>query len=191
MLRTFPSPGMKECEGSSIVGGATLTATTFFTLAGQTYDKSKPEYQEYVNPAELDSPAARTLVDPKAGTSDKRRAAAELLAAPFFLVYYIDLVSVPMALEVKELKRGTVSGRAIKFDKQGQLQCVRVFHFRNDKAVSEAAIAKSDKARIDPAVAAELRADLRVEMLRRIPALTLPQPPLDQMDAKPPDNMGN
>lgn len=191
MVLSFPGPGIKECEGKDVVGGATMTGPTFFVLAGQKYDTNKPEYQEYVNPGELDSPAARTLADPKAGKGDKRRAAAELLSAPFFLVYHVDLVSVPMALEVKELKRGTVSGRAIRFDKQGSMQCVRVFHFQQDLAVSDAAIAKSNKARIDPAVAAELRADLRVQMLKRVQMLTLPQQAMDQMQQKPPDNMGN
>lgn len=192
MVVSFPGPGMKECDGKDVVGGATMTTTTFFALSGQKYDLKRPEYQDYVNPSkELDSPAARTLADPNASTTDKRRAAAELLAAPFYLVYYVDLVSVPMALEVKELKRGTVSGRAIRFDKQGSAVCVRVFHFQQDRAVSDAAIAKSNKATIDPAVAAELRADLRVQMLKRIQVLTLPQAPMDEMQTKPPDNMGN
>jgi hypothetical protein len=191
MVVSFPGPGMRECAGKDVVGGATMTATTFFALSGAPFTATKPEYQEYVNPAkELDSPAAHTLADPKASTLDKRRAAAELLAAPFYLVYHVDLVSVPMALEVKELKRGTVSGRAIRFDKQGSAVCVRVFNFQQDKAISDAAIAKSNKATIDPAVAAELRADLRVQMLKRIQVLTLPQAPMDEMQQKPPDNMG-
>src|SRR5437868_1822760 len=71
MVLSFPGPGMKECEGKDVVGGATLAATTFFTLSGQTFTATKPEYQEYVNPAkELDSPAAHTLADPKASTTD-------------------------------------------------------------------------------------------------------------------------
>ena len=80
---------------------------------------------------------------------------------------------------------------AIRFDKQGSAVCVRVFNFQQDRAVSDAAIAKSNKATIDPAVAAELRADLRVQMLKRISILTLPQQAMDEMQAKPPDNMGN
>jgi hypothetical protein len=192
MVRSFPGPGMKECEGKDVVGGATMTGTTFFALAQEPYKVDKPEYQEYVNPGkELDSPAAHTLADPKASATDKRRAAAELLAAPFYLVYFVDLVSVPMALEVKELKRGTVSGRAIRFDKQGSAVCVRVFNFQQDREVSDRAIAASNKAKIDPAIARELQADLRVQMLKRIQVLTLPQQPMDEMQPKPPDNMGN
>lgn len=191
MVETYPGPGMDECPGKEVVGGATMTARTFMALSGKPHEASRPEYQEYVNPPDLDSPAARVLIDPKVGKTDKRRAAAELLAAPFFLVYQIDHVDVPMAVEIKELKRGNVSGRAIKFDKQGRMQCVRVFHFQNDKAVSDDAIAKSNKALIDPAVAAELQADLRVQMLKRITVLTLPQAPAAEMSQKPPDNMGN
>ncbi|MEJ7601505.1 MAG: hypothetical protein WKG01_26610 [Kofleriaceae bacterium] len=99
-------------------------------------------------------------------------------------------MNAPMALEVKELKRGTVGARAMRFDKAGHVQCVRVFYWQNDKKVSDAAIAKSDKARIEPEVAAELRADLRREMLKRIPSLTQPQPEGERM-GRVPDGMGN
>jgi hypothetical protein len=143
-----------------------------------------------VNPHELDSPAARTLIDDKATDKQKRQAAAELLSAPFFLVYHVDLVNAPMALEVKELKRGTVGARAVRFDKTGTAQCVRVFYFQNDKELNEEMIKKSNQALIDPAVAKALRDDLRVQMLKRIPALTLPQPDGERM-GRIPDGMGN
>jgi hypothetical protein len=190
MMKTFPGPGMKECDGKDVVGGATLTAATFFAIAGAPYDKAKPEYQDFVNPPELDSPAARTLIDAKASTQAKRQAAAELLSAPFYLVYHVDLVNAPMALEVKELKRGTVGARAVRFDKRGYAQCVRVFYWQNDKAVSDDAIAKTNKARVDPDIAQALRDDLRAQMLRRIPALTQPQPEGERM-GRIPDGMGN
>ena len=190
MAKSFPGPGAKECAGKDVVGGATFTATTFFAIAGTTFDKAKPEYQEYVNPHELDSPAARTLVDDKATPKQKRQAAAELLSAPFYLVYHVDLVNAPMALAVKELKRGTVGARAVRFDKTGMAQCVRVFYFQNDKALNEEMIKKSDKAVIDPAVAQALKDDLRVQMLKRIPSLTQPQPEGERM-GRIPDGMGN
>lgn len=190
MARTFPGPGAKECDGKDVVGGATFTATTFLQIAGQSWDKSKPEYADYVNPPELDSPAAHTLVDPKATEQQKRQATAELLTAPFYLVYHVDLVNAPMALEVKELKRGTVGARAVRFDKKGMAQCVRVFYFQNDKALNEEMIAKSNKAVIDPAVAKALRDDLRVQYLKRVPSLTLPQPDGERM-GRIPDGMGN
>jgi hypothetical protein len=167
-----------------------MTASSFFKLAEYQPSK-KPEYAEWVNPAELDSPAARTLTDPKASTKAKRQAAAELLAAPFYLVYHVDLVNAPMALEVKELKRGTVGARAIRFDKAGNAVCARVFYWRNDKAKSDKAIEKSNKALIDPAVAQELREDLRFEMLKRVGVLALPQEEQAEMDDKPPDGISN
>ncbi len=190
MAKSFPGPGAKECAGKDVVGGATFTATTFLTLAGSSYDSAKPEYQEYVNPHELDSPAARTLIDAKASEQQKRQAAAELLSAPFYLVYHVDLVNAPMALSVKELKRGTVGARAVRFDKTGMAQCVRVFYFQNDKALNEEMIKKSNQAVIDPAVAQALRDDLRVQMLKRVPSLTLPQPDGERM-GRIPDGMGN
>jgi len=190
MAKSFPGPGAKECDGKDVIGGATFTATTFMAIAGQTWDKTKPEYAEYVNPHELDSPAARTLIDAKATEQQKRQATAELLSAPFYLVYVVDLVNAPMALEVKELKRGTVGARAVRFDKTGMAQCVRVFYFQNDKVLNEEMIAKSNKAVIDPAVAKALRDDLRVQYLKRVPSLTLPQPEGERM-GRIPDGMGN
>ena len=190
-VKSFPGPGAPDCKDTDVVGGATMTALTFFEVAGYThYNKGKPEYQEYVNPAELDSPAARTLADPKASTKAKRQAAAELLAAPFFLVYHVDLVNAPMALEVKELKRGTVNARAIRFDKRGLLVCVRVFAWQNDKEVSDSAIKRSNKARIDPEVARELQVDLRKQYLERVKVLSLPQKPAEPME-RIPDGLGN
>jgi hypothetical protein len=190
MAQTFPGPGANECAGKDVVGGATMVGPTFLDIAQSSYDKTKPEFQEYVNPHELDSPAARVLIDPKATDKQKRQATAELLSAPFYLVYYVDLVNAPMALEVKELKRGTVGARAVKFDKQGNALCVRVFYWQNDKAVSESAIKRSDKAVMDPAIAKELRDDLRAQMLLRIPSLTQPQPDGERM-GRIPDGMGN
>jgi len=190
MVVSFPGPGMKECDPSSVVGGATMTGVTFMKLAHYKYDENKPENADYVNPGELDSPAATTLADAKASTTDKRRAAAELLSAPFFLVYNVDYVNAPMALKVKELKRGTVGARAVRFEKTGQATCVRVFYFQNDKDVSDSAIKRSNKAQIDPAIAKELQDDLHKQMLVRIPLLTLPQQEDRQM-GRIPDNQGN
>ena len=93
-----------------------------------------------------------------------------------------------MALGVKELKRGAVGARAMRYDKQGRLECVRVFVWQNDKAVSNDAIARSNKALIDPAVAKQLRDDLAVQLLKRIAALGAP-PPAGEIATKPSDNM--
>ena len=189
-VKSFPGPGAPECKDTDVVGGATMTAVTFFQIAGFQYDAAKPEYQDWVNPHELDSPAARTLADPKASTTAKRQAAAELNAAPFYLVYHIDLVNAPMALEVKELKPGTVGARAVRFDKRGYPTCARVFHWQNDKAVSDSAIKRSNKAQIDPAIAKELRDDLRKQYLERVKVLSLPQKPAEPME-RIPDGISN
>jgi hypothetical protein len=189
-VKSFPGPGMTACKDHEVVGGATMTAVTFFHITGFDYKEAKPEYQAYVNPPELDSPAARVLADAKASPQAKRQAAAELLAAPFYLIYHVDLVNAPMALQVKELKRGTVNARAIRFDKQGNVVCVRVFAWQNDKAVSDSAIKRSNKAQIDPAIAKELQDDLRVQYLERVKVLSLPQAKAEPME-RIPDGFGN
>ncbi len=189
MIDRLPPPGFVECKGDQVLGGATMTAVTALKLAQQKAP-AKPEFFEWVNPHELDSPAARTLIDAKASTTAKRQAAAELLAAPFYLVYLVDLVNAPMALEVKELKRGTGGGRAIRFDRQGNAVCSRVFIWQNDKAKSDWAIKQSDRPRIDPAVAKVLQDDLRHEMLKRITILAQP-PPTGAMPERTPDGFGN
>lgn len=186
MIKNVPVPGVTECTGDQVLGGATMTIRTLLAIAKQPF-VDKPERQDFVNPPQLDVPAARVLADDKASDADKRRAAAELAAAPFYLVYIIDHVDVPMALGIKELKRGIAGGRALKYDKQGNLQCVRIFLWENDKAVSDDAIAKSDKAVIDPAVAQRLREDLTAQLLKRIAALGAPPPVGTEMAKKPPD----
>ena len=65
-----------------MTGGATMTWRTLLVLAGAPIAKD-PEHAEWINPPELDAPAARTLVDPKADPTAARQAAAALLAAPF------------------------------------------------------------------------------------------------------------
>lgn len=185
MIRNVPTPGAPECSGEQVLGGATMTMRTVLQIAKHSYE-DKPERREFVNPPELDVPAARVLADEQASEGARRRAAGELAAAPFYLVYLIDLVDVPIALEIKELKRGHAGGRALRYDKQGKLECARVFLWYNDKAASEAAIAKSDRAIIDPAVAQELRADLTAQLLKRIAALGAPPPIADEMAKKPP-----
>jgi hypothetical protein len=186
MLDNVPTPGAPECPGEQILGGATMTARTLLQVTKRKVDET-PERREFVNPPELDVPAVRVLLDDKASERDRRAAAAELAAAPFYLVYIIDHIDVPMALGIKELKRGIAGGRALKYDKRGNLQCVRVFLWENAKAVSDAAIAKSDRAVIDPAIAKQLRDDLTAQLLKRIAALGAPPPVGTEMAKKPPD----
>jgi hypothetical protein len=189
MLGNVPTPGAPNCSGEQVLGGVSMTMVTLLQL-GQEKVRDIPERQPWSNPPELDAPAARVLLDEQASKTAKRRAAAELTAAPFYLVYLIDHIDVPMALGIKELKRGGASGRALRYDKQGRLECVRVFLWSNDKAVSDEAIARSNKALIDPAVAKRLRDDLTAQLLRRIAALGAP-PPSGEIATKPPDGMGN
>jgi hypothetical protein len=185
MIKNIPTLGAPECTGEQVIGGATLTMRTLLQITKTQYEEL-PERDEFVNPPELDVPAARVLVDPKASETDRRRAAAELAAAPFYLVYMIDHIDVPLALGVKELKRGFVGARALKYDKKGNLQCVRVFQWENDKQISDAAIAKCNKAAVPPDVSKSLRDDLRVQMLKRVAALGAPPPVGTEMAEKPP-----
>jgi hypothetical protein len=187
MIKNVPMPGATECTGAQVLGGATMTMRTVLQIAKRPYEKDQPERRDFVNPPELDVPAARVLADDKAPEGDRRRAAAELAAAPFYLVYQVDHVDVPMALGVKELKRGFVGARALKYDRQGALQCIRVFQWENDKQVSDRAIAKSNKALIDPAIAKLLQDDLTAQMLKRIAALGAPPPVGTEMAQKPAD----
>ena len=186
MINNVPTPGATECTGEQVLGGATMTMRTVLQIAKRPFE-DRPERREFVNPPQLDVPAARVLLDDKASEADRRRAAAELAAAPFYLVYQVDHIDVPMALGVKELKRGFVGARALKYDRQGTLQCVRVFQWENDKQVSDRAIARSNKALIDPAIAQLLRDDLTAQMLKRVAALGAPPPRGSEMAQKPAD----
>jgi hypothetical protein len=44
-----------------------------------------------------------------------------------------------------------------------------IFNFQNDKALSDEAIAKSEQAEIDPAVAKILREDLAAQYIKLVP----------------------
>jgi predicted small lipoprotein YifL len=169
MLRELPTPAaVRDCTDADLAGGITVTGRSLTLLSGEKL-ASRPEDEAWINPPELDSPAVRTLVDNKDKTA-ARQAAAEILAAPFLVVYKIDLVNAPMALGVKELKRGTVSTRVIRYDnKSGLPTCVLVFHFQNDQKISDDAIAVSEKAAIDPAVAKILNDDLTAQWIKQAP----------------------
>ena len=183
MIKDVPVPGYTDCTGEQVIGGATMTYPTAMKIAGK---QVGPEHEmaDWINPVELDSPAARTLADAAAGDTAKRRATAELLAAPFYLVYVVDHVNAPIALGIKELKLGSASGRALRYTKNGTLQCVRVFVWANDEAKNQWAMDASDKALIDPAVAQAMKDDLRAQMLKRVAALGAP-PPRGKITPKP------
>ena len=168
MLREVPTPAaVRDCEPKDLDGGLPLTFRTLEIIGGEKL-AARPEDEDWINPAELDAPAVRTFVDGKDKTAT-RQAAAEMMAAPFWVAYKIDLVNAPMALGVKELKIGTVGTRVIRYEKTGLPGCVQVFFFQNDQKVSDDAIEVSDKAQIDPAVAKILKDDLRKQWIKLAP----------------------
>jgi hypothetical protein len=174
MDKHTPTPGAAPaCKPEQLVGGATLTQVTLLKIAKEPANPG-PEREDWINPAELDSPAARELIDPNADETTQRQAAYELLSAPFFLVYRIDIVDAPMALGVKDLKRGTVDARALRYDVRGNIVCAKVVTVQNSRDKSDWAILQSNLTVIDPKVAAALRDDLRTELFKHIRALGRP-----------------
>lgn len=171
MARNVPTPAAaRDCTHDDLEGGATMTFRTLMQLGKQKLS-DRPEEAAWINPVELDHPAARALIDPKPDAPKKaaRHAAAELLAATHWVAYKVDLVNAPMALGVKELKIGTIHTRVVRYEKNGVPGCVLIFNFQNDKALSDEAIAKSEQATIDPAVAKLLREDLAAQYLKLAP----------------------
>lgn len=175
MDKNTPAPGgAPVCEPDQMVGGATLTQVTLLKIASEPANPG-PEREPWINPAELDAPAARELIDPAAGEATKRQAAYELLSAPFFLVYRIDIVDAPMAIGVKDLKRGTVGARVLRYSPKGDIECVKVLTFQSSLEKSDWAILKSNLPTIDPKVAEALRDDLHDQLLKHVPALGRPE----------------
>jgi hypothetical protein len=167
IAHNMPAPeAARACQPKDFVGIPTLTFRTVLQLADLPLT-ADPQHADWINPPQLESPTARELLSPDETT--RRRATAEMLSVPGWMVYKVDLVNAPMALEVKELKIGTVGARAIRFSRTGLPECIEVFYFQNDKTVSDAAIAKSDRAIIDPAVAKTLRDDLALQYLMHAP----------------------
>jgi hypothetical protein len=172
----IPTPAaVRDCTPADFTGGAPLTFRALLSLAGEKLSDA-PEESAWINPPELDAPSVRTLLDAAATPTAKRQAAAALLAAPFYVVYKVDLVNAPMALGVKELKIGTVATRIVRFEKSGAPSCALVWNFQNDQAVSDAAIDKSDKPAIDPAIAKILQEDLTAQLIKLAPRTTSDHP---------------
>jgi hypothetical protein len=171
MVKNVPTPaGIRDCRPDELVG-ATMTRRTLLLIAHTALDQ-QAELSDWINPEELDAPAARVLADPSASDTAKRQATAELLRAPAYFTYKIDMVAAPMALGVKDLKIGTVGGRLFRYDRTGRPECVVLYAFQNDKRRSDRAIELSrSMGVIDPAVARELRADLREQYLAHAPAV--------------------
>ncbi|HET9990771.1 MAG TPA: hypothetical protein VFQ65_19710 [Kofleriaceae bacterium] len=158
---------VRECKPEELAAPVTVTFRTLQELAGQKPGTGN-EQAEWINPHDLDTPAVRTFVETMDATQ-KREAAAELLAAPAWLVYRIDLVNAPMALGVKELKTGTVGMRLIRYDNNARPVCVTVFNFQNTPEKTEWAISITNKSFVDAAVAKELRDDLKAQLIKLLP----------------------
>ena len=170
MVKNVPVPAaVRDCKEEEMLDNATLTK-----LAEQPILK-RPEFEDYVNPSELDMPAARTLIESQDPTS-RRQAAAELSLAQSFLVYHIDLVDTPLPMGVKDFKRGHVGARGLRYDKNGSVQCQYVFLWTNHPDKQAWAIKMTDKPLVDPAVKLEMQKDLRAQMLIRVAGLGAPPP---------------
>ncbi|MEO8846058.1 MAG: hypothetical protein ABI591_12405 [Kofleriaceae bacterium] len=169
MVNDVPAPAaVRACKPEELVG-APMTRRTLLLIDHRELEKIA-ELSDWMNPTELDAPATQVMIDPAAGETAKRRATAELLAAPAYLIYRLDMVAAPMALGVKDLKIGTIGGRLIRYDKRGTPVCVMLFTFQNDTAKSDAAIARSRAAAVvDPAVAKAMRDDLHEQYLIHAP----------------------
>jgi hypothetical protein len=169
MVENVPAPvSVPTCKSEELVG-APMTRRTLLLIDHRELDKIA-ELSDWMNPTELDAPAAGVLIDATADETARRRATAELLAAPAYLIYRLDMVAAPMALGVRDLKIGTIGGRLIRYDRNGNPVCVVLFTFQNDTAKSDSAIARSRAAAVvDPAIAKEMRDDLHAQYLIHAP----------------------
>ncbi len=166
LLRIMPPlAGVRACVEADYELPA-LSLVTAIELAKETMP-DRPEFERWINPPEIDAPAFRTVLTSKNET-ERRRAAHQLLGAKGYIVYRVDMVNVPLALEVKELKRGAVGVRAVGIDRSDKVFCVRNFTVQNDKEKSEWAMKMTTLPTVDPMVAKALRDDLTFQMKERI-----------------------
>jgi len=167
MAQNMPAPQVaRPCQPKDYVGLPTLTYRTLLQLADLPI-KADPDHSEWINPPQLESPIVHDLTG--TDVTAQRRATALMMGVPAWVIYKVDLVNAPMALGIKELKIGTIGGRAIRFGRNGLPECVEIFYFQNDQKVSDDAISKSDRAIIDPAIAKILRDDLAQQYLMHAP----------------------
>jgi hypothetical protein len=176
IIRNNPVPGAAPtCTPDQLQGNASMTMRTVFMLAEQEI----PELtglSQWINPTQLDSPAALTLVDPKSSEKQRRQAAAELLAAPAYLVYVVDHVAAPLALGVRETKRGSVGARALRYSTSGQVTCIVVFDWLNDDNLAREAYTKLGGTGVPADVMQKQREDLAARYLLKVQSLAIPPP---------------
>lgn len=170
MVDNSPVPAaVPTCSEPELASRATLTFSALRLLAGQTLDRTVEETKDWVNPTALDAAAALTLLDATSTPTARRQAAGDLLGAPSWVVYRVDLVNAPMAVGVKELKTGMIAGRIIRYDRaSGRPTCVTQWNAQNSRDKTDWAISISNKPYIDPAVASVLRDDLVAQYLARV-----------------------
>jgi hypothetical protein len=170
MAGNVPAPAaVPACTPAELAGLPDLTYRTLRVLAGLPLDAT-PEQADWINPAQLDAPAAHALADPATEPGAKRHAAAELLDAKAWLVHQVQFVGAPLALGVKELKIGTVGTAIIRYDRAtAKPTCVQLFSFQNTRATSDWAISVSDKPYVDARVQQVLRDDLAARYLALVP----------------------
>ncbi len=159
-------------------GGIALTQVSLRKLAGKQPD-NEATHRSWVNPPEVEDPIVRLLVDPPKDIDPHvlRQAAWQFLSAPYYVVYRIDNVNAPIALNIRELIRGTVEARVLRHERNGTATCSKLIYFQNDKAKSEAAIAQSDKTLLDPAIIKAMQDDLHDQYLKAVPVFPLAPPP--------------
>jgi hypothetical protein len=181
MVDNVPRPGAApECGPGDYVGGYPMTHLTLLKIGGKTWKADKPEYTDWINPAGLDAPSARVLIDDKASADEKAYAAAEFQAAKFYVVYRVDNLDAPIALGVKDIKMSTVAARVVKYGANTIPICTSVFLFQNSQDKYEWASAHSDKPLIPPEVSAAVRDDLTARYLELAPSVKAggaPTPP--------------
>jgi hypothetical protein len=173
LLQNMPAmSSQRACTDADYPGGTVITHRSLRMLAGQPVSpdfRTDPLTAEWINPPALETAAIRPLVDLGASAGAKRRAAGALTTAKFYLVYRVDAVNAPIALQVKHLSIGTVHTRIIRFERDGAPTCVTMIDFQNDKERSDWAIARSDKALIDPEIAKAMRDDLAEQFVKHAP----------------------
>ena len=169
MIKNTPAPvAAPNCTVEQL-NAPGVTARSLILLA-ENEVPTTPERLEWINPSELDDPSVRAFLEAKDDDA-KRQAAAAVLAHKAWLVVRSEMIDVPLAIGVKELKRGAVGMRAIGYDGAGNVTCITVFSFKNDKAVSEWAMEQSDKAEVDPAIAKALQQDLKTRLVAKVAAI--------------------
>jgi hypothetical protein len=184
ILRNVPVPGAaRDCTPADLPNNATMTMRTTYMLAEAEMPKLD-RLAEWINPRELDSPAALVLIDEGFSEKQRRQAAAELLAAPSYLIYSVDHIAAPLALGLRETKRGSVGARALRYDKRGELMCILVFDWLNDDNVAREGFAKIGEGGGCPPgvpcvpadVIKKQRDDLVDHYLKKVQSLMIPQP---------------